>query len=94
MFETTLRINHAAGLHARPLAAFVKLARGFDAEVQVENLTSGKGPVSGKSAVHLLMLAVQQGQQIRLRTSGTQAEEALAALVSLVERDFESGTTA
>jgi phosphocarrier protein FPr len=32
------------GLHARPAARFVQKATSFDANVQVTNLTTGKGP--------------------------------------------------
>jgi len=88
MFEATVSIHHASGLHARPLATFVKLARSFGAEIQVQNLTNGKGPSNGKSPVHLLMLTAQQGHTLRISTSGSDAEEALAALVRLVEDDF------
>ncbi|GAB4447172.1 MAG: HPr family phosphocarrier protein [Chloroflexi bacterium OHK40] len=88
MYETTVTIRHASGLHARPLAAFVKLAKGFAAEITVRNLTTGKGPVNGKSPVNLLMLTAQQGHELRISASGDDAEAALAALALLVESDF------
>ena len=88
MAEATIRVAHESGLHARPLAAFTKLAKGFDAEIQVENLSTGKGPASAKSPVHLLLLTIKSGQEMRIRATGPQAEAALAALVALVERDF------
>lgn len=34
-------------MSAWPLAQFVKSVKEYDAEVQVTNLTRGKGPVSG-----------------------------------------------
>jgi phosphotransferase system HPr (HPr) family protein len=86
--EAVVRIEHGAGLHARPLAAFVKLAKSFEAEVKVSNLDNNKGPVNGKSPIHLLLLTAQQGHQLRISTEGAQAEQALAALVGLVQADF------
>lgn len=88
MAEAVIRIDHASGLHARPLAAFVQVAKGFDADVQVENLTNRKGPMNGKSPLHLLMLTAQSGHELRIRTSGPQEEAALAALVRLIEANF------
>src|SRR5436309_3076635 len=44
-----LDIRNPLGLHARPAARFVQTAAGFDANVQVMNLTSGRGPASGRS---------------------------------------------
>ena len=88
MPETTLTVKHEAGLHARPLALFVKTVNEFDAEIQVTNLTREKGPVNGASMVHLLLLAVLPEHQIKIETSGNQGEELMAALTELVESNF------
>ena len=88
MPKTTLTVNHEAGLHARPLSKFVQTTKDFDAEVQVANLTGGKGPVNGSSPLQLLLLAVLQGHEIEIETSGNQAEELLEALVELVNSNF------
>ena len=85
MPKITLTVTHEAGLHARPLAQFVKTTKAYEAEVKVTNLDRGKGPVNGASPVHLLMLAVLSGQQIEVEATGPQADDVLAALKSLVE---------
>ena len=89
MAEIILTIQHEAGLHARPLAQFVKVARQFDASVEVTNLTREKGPVNGTSALKLMLLAVLQGHEIKISATGSQAEDALHALQALVENNFE-----
>lgn len=91
MSEITVTIHHEAGLHARPLAKFVKLAKQFDAAIEVTNLTRGKGPVNGASPVKLLLLAALQGHELQIFASGPQADEALQALQTLVMNDFEDG---
>jgi phosphotransferase system HPr (HPr) family protein len=88
MIETTVQISNDAGLHARPLAAFVKVAKRFESAIEVQNLTTGKGPMNGKSPVQLLLLTAQQGHTLRISADGQDAEAALAALVQLVEADF------
>lgn len=88
MAELTLTIHHEAGLHARPLAQFVKTAKAYDAKVSVTNLTRGKGPVDGTSPVKLMLLAVLNGHEIRVTAEGNQADEVLAALNELVESNF------
>ena len=66
-------------------AKFVKLAEQFDAEVSV----SHKGQeVSGSSIMGLMMLAAGMGSRIEMRAKGAQAENALNALVQLVEDKF------
>lgn len=89
MPETTLTVRHEAGLHARPLAAFVRVARGFETPIEVFNVTSGKGPADGKSPVALLLLSVLTGHEIRIVAEGEDAEAAVKELSSLVESDFE-----
>lgn len=89
MPEFTITIHHEAGLHARPLAVFVKTANQFEADIEVTNLSNEKGPSNGKSPLKLLLLATQQGHEIKVRADGEQAEEALAALKTLIESNFE-----
>lgn len=81
----TVRIQNRAGMHARPAAEFVKLAGRFRAQVRVarESLE-----VDGKSIMGVLMLAAEQGAELRLTVSGEDAAEAVEALVELVARGF------
>jgi len=81
----TVRIQNRAGMHARPAAEFVKLAGRFHAQVRVarESLE-----VDGKSIMGVLMLAAEQGSELRVTASGEDAAEAVEALVALVARGF------
>lgn len=88
MAERTLMINHSAGLHARPLAQFVKTVRQFESEITVTNLTREKGPVKANSPLQLMLLAVTQGHKITINAEGDDADAALDALVALVENNF------
>jgi phosphoenolpyruvate-protein phosphotransferase/dihydroxyacetone kinase phosphotransfer subunit len=85
----TLEVRSPLGLHARPAARFVQTAAGFDAEVVVTNVTTGRGPASGRSLNALATLGVRQGHELLVSASGPQAGEALAALAALAERDFD-----
>lgn len=88
MPELTITVHHEAGLHARPLSQFVKNARKFEADVQVSNLSSGKGPVDGKSPLKLLLLAVLQSHDIKIECTGADADLALESLRTLIESNF------
>ncbi len=87
-----LTIAHAAGLHARPAAQFVKLAASFPCTITVRNLTTNKPPSNAKSVLSVLTQAVNQGQQVELVATGDRADEALAALQALVESNFGEKT--
>lgn len=85
MQKATVVVRHEAGLHARPAAQFVKLAKQFNADIKV---TSKEKTVSAKSMVLLMTLAVQPNTPIELTANGSDEQEAVEALVKLVERDF------
>ena len=91
MPSITLTINHAAGLHARPAALFVKTASSFPCTIKLRNLTSQKPLANAKSALSVLTQAVNQGHQILIEAEGEKAEEALAALQDLIEHNFGEG---
>lgn len=78
-------IRNRKGLHARASAKFVKRAELFEAEVSV---TREGQTVHGTSIMGLMMLAAQQGSSILIETKGRDANEALDALVELVEGRF------
>jgi phosphocarrier protein HPr len=81
----SLRIVNKRGLHARAAAKFVRTVGQFDATVRVAY--SGQ-EVSGLSIMGLMMLAAGVGNDIMVSASGRQADEALAALTSLVQDRF------
>ena len=83
-----LTVENASGLHARPAAMLVRTAAGFNAEVSVANITTGRGPASARSLNAVATLGVRCGDQILVRASGLQAEEALAAIRRLADDDF------
>ncbi|MDY6407610.1 MAG: HPr family phosphocarrier protein [Pseudomonadota bacterium] len=84
--ETLIRIQNLKGLHARATAAFVKVAEGFQSQISVEK--DGEGPVSGKSIMGLLMLAVPIGEEIKIMAEGDDAEAAINALRELINNKF------
>ena len=79
-------IVNRRGLHARAAARFVRVAEQFHAEIAVakDDMT-----VCGTSIMGLMMLAAAQGSTLEIRTSGREAEAALAALVAFVESGFD-----
>ena len=84
-----IAVSNEHGLHARPAARLVALARRFDAQVTVTDLTSGRGPVDAGSLSMVATLNAQQGHRLRVGASGPDADEALAAISALAERSFD-----
>jgi phosphocarrier protein len=84
--RTVVSICNARGLHARASAKFVKLASGFDAEIQVSR---DGATVDARSIMGLLMLGAGKGSDIEIVAEGADAQAAVAALVDLVGCRFE-----
>lgn len=93
MPHAEITVQNAVGLHARPAAAFVRLASSFPAVVKVQKLGDPAArPANAKSILAVLSLGVNQNDQIAIDTDGEKAEEALNALVDLVRANFGEGT--
>ncbi len=84
MNEIVVEIKNEAGLHARPSSLFVQVAGEYDANVTV---VSDGEEVNGKSIMGLMLLAAEQGRELKLIADGPQEEEVLEALRVLVEVD-------
>lgn len=88
--ESTLTIEHPAGLHLRPAALFVRTAARFQSQITITNLSRvGTPAADAKSMFGVMLIGVSQGHQVRLQANGGDAKLALAALRGLVERQFE-----
>ncbi len=79
--KQTVTVVHHQGLHARPAALFVQLAKRFASKVTVKK---GRKIVDGKSIMGLLTLAAGPNSRISIITDGADAHEALERLVELV----------
>ncbi len=85
MQQVTLRIQNDVGLHARPAAQFVKLAKQFKSSITI---TSKSKTVSAKSLVLLLGLAIPKDTEFELSAEGDDEQEAIATLSKLIKNNF------
>ena len=85
MAEQTMTIKNKTGLHMRPAEMIVKTASKFRSEIFItkEDLT-----VNGKSIMGVMMLAAEFGSSITIQATGEDEQEALTALVDVVENNF------
>ncbi|MCS7249258.1 MAG: HPr family phosphocarrier protein [Anaerolineales bacterium] len=88
MIAITLQVKHPAGLHARPAAQFVKTASRFPCKISVRKVGSDQPPANAKSPLSVLTLGVNQGDSVEIIAEGEQAQEAIKALVELVQSNF------
>ncbi|AXQ46911.1 HPr family phosphocarrier protein [Pseudomonas vlassakiae] len=84
-----ITIINKLGLHARAAAKFVGVAGKYPCQVRI-----GRAPdklIDGKSIMAVMMLAAGKGTQVHLMTEGEQDDEALEALVALINNYFDEG---
>ncbi|WP_138513661.1 HPr family phosphocarrier protein [Rhodoferax bucti] len=88
MISTNTTIVNKLGLHARASAKFTKLAGSFPCEVW---MSRGERRVNAKSIMGVMMLAAGLGAEITLETNGAQEQEAMDALLALINDKFGEG---
>ncbi|TBU89481.1 HPr family phosphocarrier protein [Phytopseudomonas dryadis] len=84
-----ITIINKLGLHARAAAKFVGVAGRFPCQVRIGR--SAESLVDGKSIMAVMMLAAGKGTVVHLLTEGEREEEALKALVELINNYFDEG---
>jgi phosphocarrier protein HPr len=81
-------IEHEVGLHARPSVKLTKLAKTFASKIELG--LSEDGPwIDAKSIVKVMAFKAAKGATLHFRAQGGDANQAVAALVDLVRRDFD-----
>lgn len=85
-------VSSPIGLHLRPASLLAGLIASYDAEVQVRDPESGRGPVPGDSLTDLLTLGAVQGHHLHLVACGPQARAVLDAIETLAATGFGDDT--
>lgn len=83
-----MTISNKLGLHARASAKLTKLAGSYPCEVW---LARGDRRVNAKSIMGVMMLAAGIGVTVDIETDGEQEQEALEAIVALMNDKFGEG---
>jgi len=83
-----VEIVNKLGLHARASAKLTKLASQYKCEVW---LSGNNRRINAKSIMGVMTLAASKGTKIQIETCGEEENEAMDALVALVENYFEEG---
>jgi len=85
MQSQDIQIINRLGLHARAATKLVQTASQFKADVHI--VKDGQR-VSGKSILGVMMLAAAKGSQIAIEANGSDEEQAINALTSLINERF------
>lgn len=82
-------IRDPTGLHARPAVKLTKSAKQHHATIEVRAGDTGTW-INAKSPNAMMKLKAAHGDRLFFRAVGSDAAAAIAALVAIVERDFNA----
>ncbi|QZY55231.1 HPr family phosphocarrier protein [Crassaminicella profunda] len=85
MCTAEIVLKNEAGLHARPASVLVKMATGFNCNI---NLIKNGRKCNAKSIINILSLGAKCGEALFIETEGEDEKEALEALVELANNNF------
>lgn len=86
MITRTLTLTNPTGLHARPAALFVQAVQRFPGTTVTLRL--GDRSANVRSLLSVLALGAGTGSSVTIECEGTQEQEAMDALVALLESGF------
>ena len=84
MFNKEVIVRCESGLHNKQATYFVQKANEFESSIWLE---SGSRKMNAKSLLGIMSLGVVTGSQITLSAMGPDAEAAVCALETLLQRD-------
>jgi phosphocarrier protein HPr len=88
MPQRDIEIVNNLGLHARASAKLTQLAAKYQCDVV---LSRNNRKVNAKSIMGVMMLAAGKGAKVTLETSGPDEDEAMEAIVALINDYFGEG---
>ena len=88
MLQQEVQIINKLGLHARASSKLTQLASRYPCEVWMSR--AGRR-VNAKSIMGVMMLAAAKGSSVNIETSGESEQEAMTAIVTLINDYFGEG---
>jgi phosphocarrier protein len=88
MARAETEIINKLGLHARASAKLTQLAGKYASEIWMER---GSRRINAKSIMGVMMLAAGRGSRIAIEATGDDEQEALDAILQLIDDKFGEG---
>ena len=86
IMEKKVKIQNETGIHARPASMLVEEASGYEAAIKI--VYDGQ-EVNAKSIMGVMSLGISQDVEIVVQAEGGDAEEAVNAIVELIQSGFD-----
>ena len=80
-------ITDPTGLHARPAVKLTKLAKKFDARIEL-CVDGQQNWINAKSPNAVMKMKAGHNEPLHVRASGEKAAESVEQIIALINRDF------
>ncbi|MFO3715451.1 MULTISPECIES: HPr family phosphocarrier protein [Anaerococcus] len=87
MYEQKVILTNEIGLHARPASIFIRAAVKFPCDITVEK--NGRS-YNAKSIMSVLSMSASNGDELIVRASGDNEQEAVKTLVDVIENKINN----
>lgn len=81
----TTKINHKAGIHARPSAKIANISAKYKSTITIKNNTE---EANAKEILQVLTMGTQYLSTITITATGIDAQEAINELKALIDNNF------
>lgn len=86
MLDLKITIINKLGLHARAAAKLINTTTRFSSDIRI--FKDGR-EVDGKSIMSVMMLAASKGTELTITADGTDQEDAISAIATLINNRFD-----
>ncbi len=86
--KTVATINHKRGMHLSPASIFAEKAKQFSSNITVASEENENEKWDGKRVIDLMSIGAVYKSKLVIEAEGDDAEEAIAELERLVNRNF------
>jgi phosphocarrier protein HPr len=83
----TIQLSNKYGLHARASTRLAQTAKQFQSSIRISRQGSEE-EIDAKSILGILTLGAEKGQMLLVRALGDDAEQAIGAVVRLIQENF------
>ncbi|WP_028025640.1 fused PTS fructose transporter subunit IIA/HPr protein [Enterovibrio calviensis] len=87
----TYKIKNAHGLHARPGAMLVSVAKKYESQIWVSNASTDAKQVNAKSLMKVIALGVKHGHELEFTADGIDAQQAIDAIGEAISNGLGEG---
>jgi phosphocarrier protein len=87
MLEKLIVIKNETGIHARPASLIVKLAQKYQSDII---LVKNGNEYNCKSIMSILSTGAKKGEEMILKVSGNDSEEAFHSMTNILEKNLDA----